>query len=73
MSLKVIFLSSLTISDASGIQISCLKMISELKKMGFLTFSKIKLFSPLMCTLVFQTKVISLKFEKMILSFILDV
>ena len=45
-SLKVIFLSSLTISDDSGVQIWCLKIISDLKKMRFSTFSKIEILGP---------------------------
>ena len=40
---KILFLSSLTISDGSGVQIWCLKLISYLKKMRFLTFSKIEI------------------------------
>ena len=45
-SLKIIFLSSLTISDGSGVQIWYLKMVSDLKKMRFLTFPKIEILSP---------------------------
>ena len=45
-SLKKIFLSCLIISDGSGVQIWCLKLISDLKKMRFLTFPKIEILSP---------------------------
>ena len=45
-SLKMIFLSSLTISDSSGVQIWYLKMVSDLKNMRFLTFPKIEILSP---------------------------
>ena len=45
-SLKMIFLSSLTISDGSGIKIWYLKMVSDLKHMRFLTFPKIEILSP---------------------------
>ena len=45
-SLKIVFLSSLTISDGSGVQIWYLKMVSDLKKIRFLTFLKIEILSP---------------------------
>ena len=45
-SLKVIFLSSLNISDGSGVQIWCPKLISDLRKMRFLTFPIIEILSP---------------------------
>ena len=40
--LESLLLSSLTISDGSGVEICCPKMILELKKMRFSTFSKIE-------------------------------
>ena len=43
---KVIFFSSLTISDGSRIKIWYLKLISDLKKMRFLILSKIEILSP---------------------------
>ena len=45
-SLKMIFLSSLTISDSSEDQILYLKMVSDLKNMRFLTFSKMQILGP---------------------------
>ena len=42
----MVFLSSLTISDGSGVKIWCLKFISDIKKMRFLTFPKIEILSP---------------------------
>ena len=43
---EVIFLSFLTISDCSGMKIWCPKMILDLKKMRFSTFSKIEILGP---------------------------
>ena len=45
-SLKMILLSFLTIFDDLGVQIWCLKMISDFKKMRFSTFSKIEILGP---------------------------
>ena len=40
--LESLLLSFLTISDGSGVQICCLKMILKLHKIRFLTFPKIE-------------------------------
>ena len=53
--LKVILLNFIAIFADSEVEISCLKMISDLKKIRFLTFSKIEILSLLMCTVVYKT------------------
>ena len=53
-SLKVILLNFIAIFADSEVEISCLKMISDLKKRRLLTFTKIEILSFLMCTLVFK-------------------
>ena len=52
--LKVILLNFIAIFADSEVEISCLKMISDLKKRRLLTFTKIEILSFLMRTLVFK-------------------